>query len=72
MSFGSKIHHTLYLIVLLITASGVQAGGHLLKSVGCLTLFRSHLFKLLSAVLLTVYVRSKPSLFYLFASGPLK
>ena len=33
ISFGSKIYHTLNLNVLLITASGVQAGGHLLKRV---------------------------------------
>ena len=33
ISFGSKIHRTLYLNISLITASGVQAGGHLLKRV---------------------------------------
>ena len=52
ISSGSKIHHRLYLNVLLITASGVQAGGHLLKRVLTegLTLFRWHLSKFLSAV----------------------
>ena len=51
ISFGSKIHRTLYLSVLLITASGVQAGGSPLKeSVGGLTSFRFHLSKFLTAV----------------------
>ena len=34
MPFGSKIHRTLYVNVLLITSSGVQAGGHLLTLFG--------------------------------------
>ena len=52
ISVCSKIHHTLYLNVILITASGVQAGegSPLEESVGGLTLFRSHLSKFLSAV----------------------
>ena len=34
MPFGSKIRRTLYVNVLLITSSGVQAGGHLLTLFG--------------------------------------
>ena len=70
ISFGSKIHGTLCLYVLLITSCGVQAeaGGQLLKRV-----FRCYLSKFLSSwgTISSVYIRSEPSSFYLFVLGPL-
>ena len=73
ISFGSKIHLTLYLNVLLITNVEYRQGSPFKESVGGLTLFRSHLSKFLSSwgTISQVYICSKPSSFYLFALGPL-